>query len=315
MMSAVVYVAADKSAALSMCELLGSAKVEPVALSEAAFGFSSGVPLVVIWSQAAARAEADVLSCVRDHDGPVTLCLIDDTPASRALTNFVDGTLNGRAFARAAHTSLSGDDDGVQMAGGGDAAFIGGFARGFAGSVSILGLCGALAIGVSDRITLPGTSEEVDVRGSLLEAANAAAQSFHAEASDLGLMTVDAPEPGALISDEELRSYGVALRLAEARDRSTVEAKLGTVDQIMGDAEASLPIQEVAALPALDSYLLQQGPQTSERDAPVVATPVTAVPEAAVQQINAEAPAAATPDFVPASISIDAVTGAAWLKT
>lgn len=312
MMSAVVYVAADKSAALSMCELLGSAKVEPVPLSEAAFGFSSGVPLVLIWSRSAARAEADVLSCVRGHDGPVTLCLVDDTPASRALANLADGTLNGRAFARAAHTTLADDDDNAQAVGGADAAFIGGFARGFAGSVSILGLCGALAIGVSDRITLPGTSEEVDVRASLLEAANAAAQSFHAEASDLGLMTVEAPEPGALISDEELRSYGVALRLAEARDRSTVDAKLGAVDQIIGNAEASLPIQEVASLPALDAYLLQQGQPAPERVAPAVAAP--AAQDATVQQISADVGDEA-PELVPASLTIDMANGAAWLKT
>jgi len=313
MMSAVVYVAADKSAALSMCELLGSAKVEAITLAEAAFGFSSGVPLVVIWSQAAARAEADVLGCVRGHDGPVTVCLIDEMPAPRALMTLADGMLNGRAFARAAHVALPGEQDSADVVGGSEAAFAGGFARGFVGSVSILGLCGALAIGVSDRVTLPGTSEEVDVRASLLEAASAAAASFHAEASDIGLMTVEAPNPGALISDEELRSYGVALRLAEARDRSVVDAKLGDVDQIMGEAETELPIQEIAALPALDAYLLQQSRQANAAPAP--APPVTArAPEAAVQQINAEAERNEA-DMLRTNLSADAAAGATWLKT
>jgi hypothetical protein len=289
MKSVILHVAEDTDVADSLCDMFGRNRAAAVTLVAARVDFSADSDLVLIWSARAERAGPDMAAIARRHGGTVTLCQIDATPVPPMLAASCDGRLNGRAFARASHWRLPSEHSEAEAARepARQHGFAGGFVRGFVGTVSVLGFCGALAVGMSHPTAVADAADDLD-GSNFIDAAAAAAVSYDASAVDLDFASnLDLTEEG-LLSDADLRGLGAALLREEASEHADVQARLDAVRAEIQSLEAVAPIRDAAALVEEVRSYASMAPMAEDAQQSAALAPAMTLAEAAVADALAQ---------------------------
>ncbi len=306
----VLHAHGDAETAQGLCSDLPEFRAVAIAATNTSepVKLGAGVVLCLVWSRTvAAEGAVKVFSAVAELNRYSTIVLrLDETPLPGALKALrapeIDGFLSSqelshhfRDFGEQAKARVEREDSARrpevwarrEVAGRRDVdagrarreTFSGGFTRGFASSVAVIGLGGSLALGVSDQLRQ---------EGFFVLDANA---STHAvESNGAGLASVIDPDsiyqPFASSVDgvgsfEQLDADADMLRATAERERQVIAARLAEVAANL-DASRKLTEQRIELLErAGDSVITPQ--QFARASAPAASTRVETVRSAALE--------------------------------